>query len=98
MISWKGRETMSYVQRLGKSLMLPVSVMPIAALLKGIGYWIDPVGWGSNNLISAFLIESGSAIIDNLPLFFCDWCSCGDGKRKRYDFKFMCSCFVFSSS
>ena len=61
---------MSYVQRLGKSLMLPVSVMPIAALLKGIGYWIDPVGWGSNNLISAFLIESGSAIIDNLPLFF----------------------------
>ena len=61
---------MSYIQRLGKSLMLPVSVMPIAALLKGIGYWIDPVGWGSNNWIAAFLIESGTAIIDNLPLLF----------------------------
>ena len=61
---------MNYLQRLGKSLMLPVSVMPIAALLKGIGYWIDPFGWGSNNLIAAFLIESGTAIIDNLPLLF----------------------------
>lgn len=61
---------MNYIQRLGKSLMLPVSVMPIAALLKGIGYWIDPIGWGSNNWIAAFLIESGAAIIDNLPLLF----------------------------
>lgn len=61
---------MKYIQRLGKSLMLPVSVMPIAALLKGIGYWIDPFGWGANNSVAAFLIESGSVIIDNLPLLF----------------------------
>lgn len=77
MIEWKrtvkfvgGLIIMKYMQRLGKSLMLPVSVMPIAALLKGIGYWIDPSGWGSNNVIAAFLIESGGAIIDNLPLLF----------------------------
>ena len=50
--------------------MLPVSVMPIAALLKGVGYWIDPTGWGSNNAIAAFLIESGGAIIDSLPILF----------------------------
>lgn len=61
---------MKYMQRLGKSLMLPVSVMPIAALLKGIGYWIDPTGWGDNSVIAAFLLESGSAIIDNLPFLF----------------------------
>lgn len=61
---------MNYIQRLGKSLMLPVSVMPIAALLKGIGYWIDPFGWGRNNWLAAFLIESGTVIIDNLPLLF----------------------------
>lgn len=61
---------MNYIQRLGKSLMLPVSVMPIAALLKGIGYWIDPLGWGENSVFAAFLIESGSAIICNLPLLF----------------------------
>ena len=59
----------NYLQRLGKSLMLPVSVMPIAAILKGIGYWIDPVGWGSHNIIAAFLIESGGAIIDRAERF-----------------------------
>ena len=64
-----GMGMMKYMQRLGKSLMLPVSVMPIAALLKGIGYWIDPTGWGSNNAIAAFLIESGGAIIDNLQFY-----------------------------
>ena len=42
---------MKYLQRLGKSLMLPVSIMPIAALLKGIGYWIDPTGWGIHNSV-----------------------------------------------
>lgn len=75
---------MNYLQRLGKSLMLPVSVMPIAALLKGIGYWIDPFGWGSNNLIAAFLIESGTAIIDNLPLLFAVGIAIGMIQEKEY--------------
>lgn len=61
---------MKYLQRLGKSLMLPVSIMPIAALLKGIGYWIDPTGWGIHNPIAALLIAAGGAIIDNLPILF----------------------------
>ena len=39
MISWKGRETMSYVQRLGKSLMLPVSVMPGVLQLNNINFF-----------------------------------------------------------
>lgn len=73
---------MGYMQRLGKSLMLPVSVMPIAAILKGIGYWIDPVGWGANNMVAAFLIESGSAIIDNLPLLFAVGIAIGMAKEK----------------
>jgi len=61
---------MNFLQKLGKSLMLPVSVMPIASILKGIGYWIDPVGLGANNVIAAFLIESGGTIIDNIPFLF----------------------------
>ena len=49
---------MKYIQRLGKSLMLPVSIMPIAALLKGIGYWIDPTGWGTHNAVANFICNS----------------------------------------
>lgn len=72
----------AYMQRLGKSLMLPVSIVPIAAILKGIGYWIDPVGWGENSITAAFLIESGSAIMDNLPLLFAVGISIGMVKNK----------------
>jgi len=33
---------MKYLQKLGKSLMLPVAVLPIAGILSGIGYWLCP--------------------------------------------------------
>lgn len=61
---------MKYLQRLGKSLMLPVAVLPVAGILMGIGYWIDPSGWGANSIIAAFLIKAGAAIIDNMPILF----------------------------
>jgi len=44
---------MKYLQRLGKSLMLPVAVLPVAGILMGIGYWIDPSGWGANSIAAA---------------------------------------------
>ena len=40
---------MKYLQRIGRSLMLPVAVLPAAAILMGIGYWIDPTGWGADS-------------------------------------------------
>lgn len=61
---------MKFLQRLGKSLMLPVACLPVAGILMGIGYWIDPSGWGANNVIAAFLIKAGGAIIDNMALLF----------------------------
>ena len=61
---------MKTMQRLGKSLMLPVAVLPIAAILMGIGYWIDPAGWGGNSVIAAFLIKAGAAIIDHIAILF----------------------------
>lgn len=59
-----------YLQRLGRSLMLPVAVLPLAALMLGIGYAIDPSGWGGENPIAAFLIAAGGAILDNLGILF----------------------------
>ncbi|MDO5027209.1 MAG: N-acetylglucosamine-specific PTS transporter subunit IIBC [Tissierellia bacterium] len=58
------------LQRLGKSLMQPVAVMPLAALLLGIGYIIDPVSWGGESVIAHFLIKAGGAILDNLGIIF----------------------------
>ena len=59
---------MKYLQKLGKSLMLPVAVLPVCSILMGIGYWIDPTGWGANSAIAAFLIKAGGSIIDNMGI------------------------------
>jgi PTS system N-acetylglucosamine-specific IIC component len=61
---------MKFFQRLGKSLMLPVACLPVAGILMGIGYWIDPTGWGGNSVVAAFLIKAGAAILDNMALLF----------------------------
>ena len=61
---------MKYLQKIGRSLMLPVACLPVAGILYGIGYWIDPAGWGANSVIAAFCIKAASAIIDQIPLLF----------------------------
>ena len=66
----EGAHHMKTAQRLGKALMLPVAALPIAAILLGVGYWIDPAGWGDGNQVAAFLIAAGNAIIGNMPLLF----------------------------
>lgn len=73
---------MKYLQRLGKSLMLPVAVLPAAAILMGIGYWIDPVGWGAESPVAAFLIKAGSSIIDNIPILFAVGVALGMSKER----------------
>ena len=60
----------SYLQRIGRSLMLPVAVLPAAAILLGIGYFIDPSGWGGESPIAAFLITAGDSLIANMPILF----------------------------
>lgn len=61
---------MRFFQRLGKSLMLPVACLPIGGILMGIGYWIDPSGWGANNLFALLLIKAGDILIDNMAILF----------------------------
>lgn len=61
---------MTSLQRLGKALMGVVAVLPVAALLMGIGYQLDPEGWGSGNLFASILISSGAAVLDHLGVIF----------------------------
>ena len=67
---------MKYVQKLGKSLMLPVAVLPIAGLLMGIGYAFCPATMqggdmnGFLNLFGFFLVKAGGALVDNMAILF----------------------------
>lgn len=61
---------MKFFQRLGRSLMLPVAVLPVASIFSGLGYWIAGATGDPNNIIGAFLAAAGGALIDNIPLLF----------------------------
>lgn len=58
----------NYLQRIGRSLMLPVAVLPAAAILLGIGYWIETAAGAG--MVSAFLTAAGSSLIDNMAILF----------------------------
>ena len=72
----------AYMQRMGRSLMLPVATLPVAALFSGIGYWIDPTGWGANNIVAAFLLKAGDSILANLGVLFAVGLALGMSKDK----------------
>lgn len=71
---------MKYLQKLGKSLMLPVAVLPICGLLMGIGYFLAPaamagevngfVASGAAYKVGFLLIKAGGALIDNMAILF----------------------------
>ena len=62
---WKS--AFGFLQTIGKALMLPVAVLPVAGLLLGIGAakfgWIPP-------LVSMLMMMSGDVIFSNIPLIF----------------------------
>ena len=57
----------SYLQKIGKCMMLPVSVLPVAGILLGVGSanfsWLPQI-------VSQIMAQSGGAIFSNLPLLF----------------------------
>ncbi|MFW0974457.1 N-acetylglucosamine-specific PTS transporter subunit IIBC [Leclercia pneumoniae] len=73
---------LGYLQKVGRALMVPVATLPAAAILMGVGYWIDPVGWGGDSAVAAFFIKSGSAIIDNMSVLFAIGVAYGMSKDK----------------
>ncbi|CNC89425.1 N-acetylglucosamine-specific PTS transporter subunit IIBC [Yersinia pseudotuberculosis] len=73
---------LGYLQKVGRALMVPVATLPAAAILMGVGYWIDPVGWGVNNALAALFIKSGAAIINNMSVLFAIGVAYGMSKDK----------------
>lgn len=63
----QGNTAFTLLQKTGKSLMLPVSVLPVAGILLGVGSahfsWLPPV-------VSDVMAQSGGAIFGNLALIF----------------------------
>ena len=73
---------LGYLQKVGRALMVPVATLPAAAILMGIGYWIDPISWGGDNALASLFIKSGAAIIDNMSVLFAIGVAYGMSKDK----------------
>ncbi|MFD1418935.1 N-acetylglucosamine-specific PTS transporter subunit IIBC [Companilactobacillus keshanensis] len=67
----------TYLQKMGRSLQLPVAVLPAAALLQGIGH-LMPQSWG----IAQFMQAGGVAILNQIALLFAVGLAFGMSKDK----------------
>lgn len=86
----------SVLQRVGKSFMLPIAILPVAGLLLGIGssftnpttvatYGLQKV-LGEGTVLHALLVimnQVGSAVFDNLPLIFAVGVAIGMAKKEK---------------
>lgn len=84
------------LQRVGRSFMLPIAILPVAGLLLGIGssftnettiatYGLTSI-LGKGTLLHALLVimnQVGSAIFDNLPLIFAIGVAIGMAKKEK---------------
>ena len=67
---------MKFLQKIGKSLMLPVACLPLCGILMGIGYLLCPASMqggeitGTMPVIGMFLVKAGGALIDHIALLF----------------------------
>ncbi|CAM5342393.1 PTS sugar transporter subunit IIA [Streptomyces spiroverticillatus] len=79
--SWK-QITLGGLQKLGRSLQLPVAALPAAGLLMRIGqpdvFGKDGLGWDK---LAAIFAGAGGGIIDNMPLLFCVGVAIGFAKK-----------------
>ncbi|MFC6322873.1 N-acetylglucosamine-specific PTS transporter subunit IIBC [Companilactobacillus baiquanensis] len=67
----------TYLQKMGRSLQLPVAVLPAAALLQGVGH-LMPQSWG----IAQFMQAGGVAILNQIALLFAVGLAFGMSKDK----------------
>ena len=67
---------MSYLQKIGKSLMLPVAVLPVCGILMGLGYLFCPASMqgaeitGTAARIGYYLTAAAGAVINNMAILF----------------------------
>ncbi|MFF1353581.1 PTS transporter subunit EIIC [Streptomyces sp. NPDC058297] len=80
----KGAGAMAVMQRIGRSLMLPVAVLPAAALLVRFG---QPDMLGKESFptfitkLASYMSAGGGALLDNMPLLFCVGIAIGFAKK-----------------
>ncbi|MFI8289716.1 PTS lactose transporter subunit IIC [Streptomyces sp. ms191] len=70
------------LQKVGRSLQLPIAVLPAAGLLLRLGqpdvFGADGLGWDK---VASVFATAGGAVFDNLPMLFCIGVAIGFAKK-----------------
>ncbi|GGR97952.1 PTS sugar transporter subunit IIA [Streptomyces nojiriensis] len=70
------------LQKVGRSLQLPIAVLPAAGILLRLGqpdvFGADGLGWGK---VATVFATAGDAVFSNLPLLFCIGVAIGFAKK-----------------
>ncbi|WP_027334285.1 PTS transporter subunit EIIC [Mycoplasma elephantis] len=77
-----GKKILNYLSELGKALMFPIAVLPIAAILMRIGAEI-PTTTVFSKFIQAFVAAGGDIVFGNLPILFAVGIAFGLSKENR---------------
>ena len=90
------QKAFSYLQKMGRSFMLPIAVLPIAGIFLGIGSSLTNATTiislhleeilNSSSLLYDFLLlmkQAGSILFDNLPLIFAVSVALGMAKQRK---------------
>lgn len=79
--SGRGRFGLASLQRIGRSLMLPIAVLPAAALLLRLGQDDLLGGIAALHSVASLIGAAGGALFDNLPLLFAVGVAVGFAKK-----------------
>ena len=96
------------LQRIGRSFMLPIAILPVAGLLLGLGssftnettiatYHLGGI-LGNGTILHALLVimnKVGSAVFDNLPLLFAVGVAIGMAKKGKRSGSVICGDRIF---
>ncbi|MFD3717418.1 PTS transporter subunit EIIC [Streptomyces sp. NPDC058674] len=78
----RGSGLMQGLQKVGRSLQLPIAVLPAAGILLRLGqpdvFGADGLGWGK---VATVFATAGDAVFSNLPLLFCIGVAIGFAKK-----------------
>lgn len=78
----RGSGLIQGLQKVGRSLQLPIAVLPAAGILLRLGqddvFGKDGLGW---NKVAAVFATAGDAVFSNLPLLFCVGIAIGFAKK-----------------
>ncbi|MET9696052.1 PTS transporter subunit EIIC [Streptomyces sp. NPDC006529] len=78
----RGSGLMQGLQKVGRSLQLPIAVLPAAGILLRLGqpdvFGKDGLGWGK---VATVFATAGDAVFTNLPLLFCIGVAIGFAKK-----------------